>query len=112
MRQLSQPFCLFSDLFSLLSRLITCSRNNAVFTCVSLQQKKVKVAFNIAKYPVRCRASVLPRPRKYRVRRGFHDNLARFFRAKNLKKNCFSVFFKISMQLYYNDDINGRLALQ
>ena len=28
------------------------------------------------------RASVLPRPRNNRVRRGFHDNLARFFRVK------------------------------
>ena len=31
------------------------------------------------------RASVLPRPRNYRVRRGFHDNLARFFRVQICK---------------------------
>ena len=31
------------------------------------------------------RASVLPRPRNYRVRRGFRDNLARFFRVKKKK---------------------------
>ena len=59
------------------------------------------------------RASVLPRPLYYRVRRGitasdavftiiwrgFHDNLARFSRAQKQKIINF-FFFKVSMQLY------------
>ena len=43
-----------------------------------------------------CRASVLPRPRNYRVRRGFHDNLARFFRVK-----FFFFFFYLFFFLNY-----------
>ena len=43
---------------------------------------------NMGKSMIFSRASVLLRAQNYRVRRGFHDNLERFFRAqkKSLKK--------------------------
>ena len=51
-------------------------------------------------------------PLFYRVRRGFHDNLARFFRAKKNIYFFFFFFFYIYMHLYYSGAIGDRLALQ
>ena len=55
------------------------------------------------------RASVFPRPRNFRVRRGFHDNLRRiFFFFSN-----FNFFFWVAFAAiaYYSGYSGGRLAL-
>ena len=58
------------------------------------------------------RASVFPRQRNFRVRRGFHDNLTRNFRAKNFFFFFFFNLKKNNMHLYCNGDIGDTLALQ